>query len=300
MKRILIAVLVGLIVLIGLAVLVSSILILSPSVGFFSNKIAVIPIRGSIEPNKPSFVAELSSGELVERLQKAARDPTVSAVLLDIESPGGTIVATKQVVAAVRQVREGKKVVAWIGDLGTSGGYYVAAASDYIMADEDSLTGSIGVISIIPSIEGLLEEYGVEVKVLKGGEHKGMGNIFEDLDPEDAEILQEILFNAFQHFKRDIIEFRADRLNRLKFDSVSDGRILSGEQALEVGLIDELATRQQAIDKAAELAGVESPTIVDYGKKAPSLLELFSDAGYKFGFGLKQGLFESTQLSINS
>jgi protease-4 len=300
MNKILIAVVLGLVALIGLAFLFSAVLVLSPSFSLFSGKIAVIPVKGSIEAEKSSFVTELSSSEIAEKVQQAAEDPSVAAILLDIDSPGGSIVATKQIVAAVQEAKQSKKVVAWIGDLGASGAYYVAAAGDYIIADADSLTGSIGVISIVTNIEELLKKYGVKVRVLKEGENKAMGSMFEDMNAEQLEIMQEILSNAFKHFKGDIIKFRGERLNRAEFERLSDGRILSGEQALAAGLIDGLGTKQDAIDKAAQLAGIESPTTVDFGKKEASLLELLSSAGYSFGFGVKQGMFESSQPQIQS
>jgi len=300
MNKILIAVVLGLVALIGLAFLFSAVLVLSPSFSLFSGKIAVIPVKGSIEAEKSSFVTELSSSEIAEKVQQAAEDQSISAILLDIDSPGGNIVATKQIVAAVQEAKKSKKVVAWIGDLGASGAYYVAAAGDYIIADADSLTGSIGVVSIVANIEELLKKYGVKVRVLKEGENKAMGSMFEEMDAEQLEIMQEILSSAFKHFKADIIKFRGERLNRADFERLSDGRILSGEQALDAGLIDELGSRQYAIEKTGQLAGIESPETVDFGKKEASLLELLSSAGYSFGFGMKQGMFESSQPKIQS
>ncbi|MBN2067384.1 MAG: signal peptide peptidase SppA [Candidatus Diapherotrites archaeon] len=300
MNKLIIAVLFGVIVLIGLAALISSLVVLSPSIGLFSNKIAVIPLKGSIESEKTAFASELSASEIVERLEDAKDDPSVAAIFLDIDSPGGSIVATKQVVAAVRDAKQEKPVVSWIGDLGASGAYYVAAASDCIIADEDSLTGSIGVVSVVLSIEGFLEELGIDANVLTAGSHKAMGSLFEDLDEGDAAILQEILENAFSHFKRDIAEFRSGKLNLPLFDEVTDGRVLSGEQALSVGLIDGLGTRQHAIDKAAELAGIKSPVLADFGEKSVSLFDMFGDAGYSFGFGVRQGFLESADPKIQA
>ncbi len=300
MKRVLIAILLGLFALISLAVLLSTLVVFSPSFSLFRNQIAVIPVKGSIESEKLEFVAELSASEVSQRLMEAKQNPSIAAVLLDIDSPGGSIVATKQIVAAVQDVREEKKVVAWIGDIGTSGAYYVAAACDYIIADEDSLTGSIGVISVVANVQKLLQDWGVEVQVLREGKHKGMGNIFEDLNAEQAALLQEILGNAFEHFKRDVKQFREGRLDLAEFNEKADGRVLSGEQALAIGLIDELGTKQDAVNKAAELAGVEQPTTVDFGQKEISLFELFAGSGYRFGLGLRQGFFEETMPAIKS
>lgn len=282
---------VSLVVLVGFALLMS--LLIQPELGLgFGNTIAVIPVKGELTMEEPGIWERvLSTEEILEALRTAREDPLTAAIVLEINSPGGSIVAVKQIAQEIKKTD--KPVIAYISEIGTSGGYYVAAASDEIMADADSITGSIGVISFFPNIEGLLEKLGAKVSVLKEGKFKAMGSWFEELKPEEKELIQEILKQAFENFKSYVIESRSEKLNTVRFQAIADGRILSGQQALEIGLIDSLGTKQDAIDRAAEIAGIEFPVIEDYSKKEISLFELLAQAGYNFGFGFKEGLTAS-------
>lgn len=290
MKRILLIATLSIIILIAIAIILGSFFTTpSASIFNFSNKIAVIPIKGDIMSESPAFSATFSAEEIVERIDMANADPTVGAVLFDIDSPGGSIVSTKQIVYKIRSLE--KPSVAYIGEMGASGAYYVAAATDYIVADDDSITGSIGVISIVPNIEGLLEKLGINVKVLKEGEFKSMADPFHELTEEEEEILQTILKEAFEAFKADILEFRGDKLDESSFNEIADGRILSGRQALEANLIDMTGTKEDAINKAAELAGIEGKSILKYyPKKEFTFFDLFTISGYAFASGLKDAL----------
>ena len=262
-----------------------------------SNKIAIVPIQGEISSS--GSASTLSALEVVDALDEAENDPTVSAILLDIDSPGGSIVPTKQIVAKGRELK--KPVVSYIGDSGASGAYYVAASSDYIFSDADSITGSIGVISIFPNLEGLLEKIGVKFQVLKVGENKDIGSPFSELNAEQRQIIQTILDDAFSHFKSDVLLFRSGKVDLASFDAVADGRILSGQQAKAIGLVDALGTRNQAIQKAGELAGISGePIPVDFGLKPFSLLDLFSVSGKSFGSGFREGLTSANVPKIQS
>ncbi len=250
----------------------------------FSGQIAVIPIKGEIVSSQGSFSFAMTSTNIAEKIKQADSDPLVSAIFLDIDSSGGSVVATKEVVYAVRKAE--KPVVAYIGEIGASGGYYIAAASDLIIADEDSLTGSIGVISMSTNIEGLMEKLGVKVKVMKDGEFKDMGSMFRELTIEEEALLQELISEASEKFKLDILEFREDKLSESEFNEVADGRIFSGRKALEYNLIDFTGSRDFAIDKTAELAGIEGePVLVDYGVVETDLFTALSQMGYSFGTG---------------
>jgi len=257
-------------------------------------EIAVIPITGEISSASNSFSTALSSSEIADKIEGAEDDPRIGAILLDIDSGGGAVVATKNIVAKIRSAK--KPTVAYINDIGASGAYYVASATSYIIADEDSLTGSIGVLSIIENYQGLLEKIGVDVNVLRAGENKAMANPFEEITEEQKQMLQSILDESFSHFKRDIMEYRSGKLDYRLFSEISDGRILSGTQALKIGLIDKTGTRQDAIDKAAELAGISGkPVLRAYSKKDFSFSDLFANAGYSFGFGFKKGMISFEQ-----
>lgn len=255
----------------------------------FGDTVRVIPVHGEISSDGFSArTDELSSQEVVDALKDAEDDASVAAVVLDIQSPGGSIVATKQVVAQLQRMQ--KPVVSWIGDIGASGAYYIAAASDVVMADSDSITGSIGVIGMFVNIEGLLEKIGVKATILREGKFKAIGSPFKELTPQEEELLQTLLHDAFLNFKQDIQSFRNDKLDESGFERVTDGRILSGSQAQKVGLVDELGTREDAIQKAAELGGISGEPFVDvFAKPAPSLLDFFWSAGVSFGSGFKTG-----------
>ncbi|MDO8634017.1 MAG: signal peptide peptidase SppA [archaeon] len=255
-------------------------------------KVAVIPLQGEIASSSSGFSETYSASEIVGLLDEAGDDPLVGVIFIDIDSPGGSVVPTKQIVYKVREVREKKPVVAYIGEMGASGGYYVASATDYVIADADSITGSIGVLTVVPDVSGLLEKLGVKVNVLRAGELKATANIFEELTEKDRQILESLLEETFQQFKGDVLSFRKDKLLQSSFDSIADGRILSGRQALSRGLVDELASRENAIKKAAELGGIQGePELKTYSKPAPSLIDLFSISGKIFGEGMARGLF---------
>ena len=261
-----------------------------------SGTVLVIPVKGEISSDAPNFGGAFSTDELVEQLKNADDNPSISAIVLDIDSPGGTIVSTKQI---VHQIRETKKpVVSYIGEVGASGAYYVAAATDYVICDEDSITGSIGVISLLPDLNGLMEKLGVQITILTEGKNKGIGNPFSKTTPEQKQLLQNLLSEAFSHFKRDVKTFRGEKLNTTRFEQIADGRILSGTQALDAGLIDELGPKQAAIIKAAKLAGIRgTPAIEKASKPRFSILDLLTQAGYSFGSGFKQSL--ATPISRN-
>ncbi len=262
------------------------------------NSIAVIPVKGEIVSETGDVYGGLSAMEIVEKIQEAQDTQSVKAILLEINSPGGSVVASRQVVEKIRGTE--KPVVAWISDLGASGGYYVASACDFIVADADSITGSIGVIAMFPNIEGLLEKIGVKVKIIKQGTHKATGSPFEGISPEEEAMIQELLESAFERFRNDVLEFRKERISVEEFERIADGRIVSGEQAKKIGLIDEIGTRELALAKAAELGGIEDYEIVDYSEKNISFLELVSSAGYSVGMGIKHGILPQTIPSISA
>lgn len=291
MKKLIIVAVVAIVMLIGLALLVSLLAAGTDSTPnlAFSKRVAVIPIKGEIASEVESFSNGFSSEEIVEKLEDAENDSTVGSILLDIDSPGGSVVATRQIVYKLRKLT--KKKVSWIGDIGASGAYYVAAASDHIVADADSITGSIGVVSYIPGFTGLMEKLGVDMNVVKMGEKKTTASPFKKFTEDDKALLENLLKGAYERFKADIQSFRGSKLKQSTFAVVSDGRIISGQQALEFGLIDQLGTRDDAISKAAEFAGVSGkPELKTYKKKEITFFDLLTEAGASFGRGLRESL----------
>ncbi len=247
-------------------------------------EIAVIPIHGEI--SSATSKDSVGYADVIAALEDADADPAISVIFLDISSGGGGVVPSKQIVSKIREVE--KPVVSWIGEVGASGAYYIAASSDYILADGDSITGSIGVISMLPSFDELMQKIGVKMNTVKTGELKDAGSPFNEFTEEERAIFQTIVDEAFDAFKSDVQSFRGEKLNAVKFPEVLDGRILSGRQALSVGLIDELGTREQAIAKAAALGQIDGkPTLVYYLQRTPTLMDLLFSAGASFGSGIE-------------
>ncbi len=293
MKKLLLVAAAALLFLLGLALLMSLLAASSHPGESFSlgKKIAVIPLKGEITSDK-TLTDGIYADDVVADLEDAEGDSTIAGIFLDIDSPGGSVVATKQI---VYQIRESEKpVVAYIGEMGASGGYYIAASSDYIVADADSLTGSIGVVSLLPNLEGLLEKVGVKMNILKEGENKAMASPFKEMSPEQEQIMQRLLADIFQQFKQDVLSFRGDHVHVKQFAEIADGRVLSGRQALEVGLIDEVGAKKKALAKIGELTGLgEEPELVYYEKAEFSLWDFFTQAGNSFGGAFKRALLSN-------
>lgn len=259
---------------------------------FGQPSVAIIPIHGEIvSGTSGNFTGYM---DIMDQLEQADNDPSVSVVLLDIDSGGGSVVASKQMVATIRSMD--KPVVSWVGELGASGAYYAAAASDYIVADSDSITGSIGVISRQPNVKVLLEKLGISMDEVTSGKLKGVGSPFDEFTEEEKQLFQVLVNQAFEGFVDDIKAFRGDKLNQLQFSEVLDGRILSGKQALEIGLIDQTGTRKEAIMKAAELGGIKGkPGLVSYVNETFSFSDLFFSAGASFGEGFRTGIGQEVE-----
>ncbi|MDO8428464.1 MAG: signal peptide peptidase SppA [Candidatus Diapherotrites archaeon] len=282
---------VGILMLVGLAIVAS--FFYSSTAGSFSfgPKIARIALVGEIVSEGDVFQQLVSAGQIVDLLDQAENDSGVSAILLEINSPGGSVVATKQIVEKIQSMN--KPVVSWISDIGASGAYYVSASTTYSMADEDSLTGSIGVITVLPDISGLLQDYNVKINVLTQGKFKDMGSPFKPLTEKEEELLLIASQQIFENFKNSIKSFRGDKLNLEQFESIADGRILTGRQAFELGLLDEVGGKQKAIQKAAELGNISGEPIIEDFSVTPAFSDIFSTAGQSFGQGVNAGLTNS-------
>lgn len=263
---------------------------------FGQGKIALIPIHGEIASSTSSD--SVGYPDVVAALEDAENDPSVSGVFLDVDSGGGSVVSTKQIVAKIRTMD--KPVITWMGELGASGAYYIAASSDYILADSDTITGSIGVISQFPNVTGLLDKLGVSMESIQSGSLKNNGSPYDTFSDDEKEVFQTLIDQAFDGFVSDVKLFRGDKLDQEKFLVALDGRILSGKQALETGLIDELSTREQALEKAAVLSGIQGkPSVELFLVYEPSLRELLLGAGLELGKGFASGInSQSSSVSV--
>ncbi|HEY63339.1 MAG TPA: signal peptide peptidase SppA [Caldilineae bacterium] len=233
--------------------------------------IALIRVEGVILSGSPPspWVSGAYSERIIKQLERADEDGRVKAIILYINSPGGSVVGSDEIYRALRRVR--KPIVAAMGDVAASGGYYIACGADYIYANPNTFTGSIGVVATIPNAAELLDKLGIEAVILRSGPRKAEGNIFEKLSPEAREILQRLIEDAYETFVSVVAEGRG--MDEEDVRALADGRVYNGRQALELGLIDALGDLDAAIEKAKELGKIRGePRIIEY-RRPPSLWE---------------------------
>lgn len=231
-------------------------------------KVGLIYVEGSISGGRTQggrlFASSQGMDYVMSHLREARLDPTVEAVVLRVNSPGGTASATQEIYSEILKLREeGKVVVVSMSDMAASGGYYIAAAADHIMANPGTTTGSIGVILQHTNLEELFENIGVEFETIKSGEHKDIGDISRAMTPEEREILQSFSQDVYEQFVEAVASGR--NMSREQVLELADGRVYTGRQALELGLVDELGNLYDAVDRAAELSGIQDPIIVEFG-----------------------------------
>jgi len=196
-----------------------------------------------------------NSEQLADKIRELDERPDVAAVVLVMNTPGGSVVATREVYAALEKLD--KPSVAYFREVSASGGYYIASGTDYIISEPYALTGSLGVITTAVSLEGLFKDLGINVTTVTSGENKDIGSMNHNLTSDEREILQSIVDEVFEDFKSIVIDNRRGKLRTGSYEEIFDGRIMLGKQAYEYGLVDELGTKQDAINKAAELAEIE-------------------------------------------
>lgn len=230
-------------------------------------KIAVVRIEGVI----------LDSRDAIEELRKFRENPNVKAIVLRIDSPGGGVVPSQEIYSEVLKTRtEGRvKVVTSMGNLAASGGYYIAAATDRIVANPGTLTGSIGVIMELANVQGLLEKVGVQSVVIKSGKHKDLASPFRTMSVEDRAILQTVLDDVHDQFIQAVAAGRAMKVDQVR--DLADGRIFTGRQARTVKLVDELGDLQDAIRLAGKMGGIAGEPRVVETRKRFSLRDLLGN-----------------------
>jgi protease-4 len=236
-------------------------------------KVAVVEVEGIIGADSGRG---LDTDGIIRVLGEYRDDPAVRAVVLRINSPGGVVAPTQEIFNAVRRLREAKKpVVASLGSVAASGGYYVAVAADRIYASPGTLTGSIGVVMQLANLEGLLKKVGVEYVVVKAGAYKDVGNIARPMTPEERRILQALLDDVYDQFVTAVAEGRG--LDPQVVRGFAEGRIYSGRQAQGLKMVDELGGLEEAIEAAAKMAGLPAKPRVIYPRRRFSLRGLLSN-----------------------
>ena len=234
-----------------------------------SDKVAVIYVQGvMITGNLPGGLGYATSEEISKSIQDAADDKNVKAIVLRINSPGGTPAAAQEIVSEIKKAQEHKPVVISMGDVAASAAYYISAPADHIIANPDTMTGSIGVIWVFENSSKYFDEEGVEFYVAKSGDFKDMGANWRGLTDAEKQYSEEVVLDAYGRFIDEIVSGRG--LNRSEVKDMADGRIYTGSRAVELGLVDETGNLYDAIDVAAELGGIEGEPTVSY-KNKPSL-----------------------------
>jgi protease-4 len=244
------------------------------------SKVALVKLEGVL----------LSSEHIVEELNGYADDSSIKAIVIRIDSPGGGVVPSQEIYNAVKHARqEGKKVVASMGSVAASGGYYVAAAADLIVANPGTMTGSIGVKMEFANIEKLLEKIGVKGMVVKSGEYKDVGSPFREMTDKERLLLQGVIDDVQTQFVLAVAEGR--KLPEAEVRAIADGRIFIGQQALALKLVDQLGDLEHSIQAAAGLAGIKGkPFVVKREKKMPFFDYLKEESAAWIAEAVSQGI----------
>ena len=254
------------IILIGL----TGITVVEEGTSFYNlgQKVAVIEIYGTIS----------GSNEVIRQLKKYSKDSSIPAIVLDIDSPGGAVVPSQEIYEEVLKAKKaGKKVVASLRSLGASGGYYVACSADTIVANPGTLTGSIGVIFEFPVVQELFRKIGVKFEVVKRGELKEVGTSFRSMTQEERDLLQSVIDDTYEQFVDVVKEGRG--LEREKILELADGRVFTGRQAKELGLVDELGDIEDAIKIAGKMGDIEGiPRTIRERPKKVSIFDILTSS----------------------
>ena len=224
---------------------------------FFDNpeKVGVISIRGVIS----------SSQETVEQIEEFGKDKNIKAILLRIDSPGGGVAASQEIYAAVKRIRKNKIIVSSLGSVAASGGYMIACATEKIVANPGTVTGSISAIMYFANAEDLLKKIGIKPSVIKSGQYKDIGSPTRGMSDDEKQILQALVDDIFFQFIDVVAQDRKISVEDVK--KLADGRVFSGKQALQYKLIDFLGDRSFAVQLAGKLAGLKGVPDVVYPKK---------------------------------
>jgi protease-4 len=230
------------------------------------DKIALVRLTGPISQEGGGllpFGPATSARRVAELLDRARRDPAVKAVIVELNTPGGSVVGSARIHEEILQLRRtGKPVVALMTEVTASGGYYVAAAADRIVADPSTLTGSIGVIVVLPNLEEFNRRVGLRTVVFKSGRFKDMGNPARALTAEEAALFQKLVDEAYGRFVDVVAQGR--RMDRTRVLRLADGRVYTGAQAYRLGLVDALGSFDDAVSTALQLARLSRARVVEY------------------------------------
>jgi len=222
--------------------------------------VGVVRVYGRIE-STGDMLSQANADYVVKRLDELAQDSRIKAIVVRINSPGGTVAATQEIYNKILSLKKKNiPIVASMGDLAASGGYYIASACNAIVANYGTITGSIGVIAMAPNLRGLFEKLGIRMNVIKSGKYKDILASYRELSPEELQLIQQIIDTSYKKFVHDVAVGR----NMAESDIMpyADGRVFTGSQAVEYKLVDELGTFEDAVNKARQLAKLPEDSAV--------------------------------------
>ena len=225
--------------------------------------IAWIKVRGVIaqDNNSSAFSRPSGASSIAKKIREAGQDDNVQAIVLDINSPGGTVASVQNIYSEILKAKEKKKVVALFRDVAASGGFYIAMAADKIVAEPGTITGSVGVIMQTSNVEGLFDKIGVKVTPITSGKYKDMGSSFRPMSDAEKAILQDMVNDTYTQF---FAAVKAGRPNVKPEDlaEYTDGRVFTGQRAYNLGFVDKLGGEEDARLLAGELAGIKDPKVI--------------------------------------
>ena len=232
----------------------------------FGESVAVVEVYGEI-------FYDLGK---VQEIEEHRDDDDVKAILIHINSPGGGVAASQALYHAIRSARERKPVVAMMGSVAASGGYYIACAADSIMAHEGTLTGSIGVVATFLRTEDLFHKIGLDVTVIKAGRYKDIGSPYREMTEEERNYMGNLLDTMYFQFLRAISDGRGMSVDQVR--ELAEGQLFSGEEAVAIGLVDRIGTFEEALYMAAELGGIDGePRVVRKRRRRPLAERIFGE-----------------------
>jgi len=226
-------------------------------------KVGVVEVKGVL----------YDSRTILKQLAKFQDDPHIKAIVIRIDSPGGAVGPAQEILREIEKIKAKKKVVASLGTVAASGGYYIACGANLIMANRGTATGSIGVIMQFTNVEELTKKVGLDFFTLKSGRYKDVGSPFRTMTPEEKEYMQLLLDNIYKQFISDVARNRKIPLEKMK--TLAEGKVYTGEEAKQVGLVDAFGNLPDAVKKAGELGGIKGKVEAVYPQKERfSLLRL--------------------------
>ena len=251
----------------------------NPKTSVSDNKIAIIYATGEINTGKGSYNI-IGSETTVEAIREASEDENVKAIVLRVNSPGGSALASEIIWREINLAKQKKKVVVSMGDYAASGGYYIACNADKIFANNSTLTGSIGVFGIVPNTKNFLnEKLGVYIETVKTHKHSDIANGYRKLSDDELNVIQNSVEDIYETFITHVSEGRGIPVR--KVDEIGQGRVWSGADALSIGLIDEIGGLDDAIVSAADLSDLEDYRIITLPKKTDMFEEFIESFSAK-------------------